>query len=149
MSFYTILRFFHVLLVALYVGSFTAIAFLWIRSRQLNDPAARLPYIDAAVSISQRLTTMAGSILLLVGILMIINWPGVLGYGVLFYIKISIGVLLVAVSHIAHAMAKRARDALAAGRTDARAERFVDLTVRIGPAIAFIIVFLGVMVSHG
>lgn len=149
MSLYGYLKFFHILFVALFVGAFTAMALLWTRGRLAPDPERRYAYVDAVVFISQRLSTIAGSILLLAGILMLVYQPAILGTGILFHIKMALGILVVGASHLAHVKAKRLRRALSEERVDTKAERFMELATWIVPALAFVVLFLGIMISHG
>jgi uncharacterized membrane protein len=149
MSFYAYLKFFHLLFVALFIGAFTAMALLWTRGRLAADSTIRQAYLDAVVFLSQRLATVAGSILLLAGILMLVDQPAMLKSGPLFHIKMTLGVLVVGASHVAHAKAKRLRAAMSEERVDARSERLMDLATWFVPALAFVVLFLGVFVAHG
>ena len=149
MSFYAYLKFFHILFVALFVGAFTAVAILWVRGRLVEDPVRRLAFLEAVVLISRRLEIVAGSILLLAGTLMLVVHPALFRIGPLFHIKITLGVLVVAVSHMASARMKRLYAAISEGREEPRAERFMDRSTWIGPALAFVVLFLGVLIAHG
>jgi uncharacterized membrane protein len=149
MSFFNYLTFFHVLFMALFTGSFAAMALLWARGRGARSPQERAPFVEGTLAISRRLTTLTASLLLLVGILMIIDMPGLLYEGPLIHIKITIGVILVGVSHVVHFRLKKAYAALHQEEPEAGADRFLDLATALVPAVAFITIFLGIIQSHG
>jgi len=124
-------------------------ALLWTRGRLGDAQSHRLSAIEVMIFIGQRLATVASSVLLLAGVLLIIDQPSVLYMGALLHVKIVAGVLLVAGSHLTHLKAKKARTALLEGRKDAVSEKYLDITTWVIPALAFIVMFLGVMISHG
>ena len=148
MTYYTILTFLHILFVALFIGSGAGLAILWKRSRTVDD-AQRLPLVEGMVTISQKVTVMAGSFLLLVGILMLISRPALLSAGVLWYVKIILGIIMVGMSHAAHGKIKKIRAALAESEVDTGSEKFWGMITKVMPVLAIVTLFLGFWLTHG
>ncbi|UCD36829.1 MAG: hypothetical protein JSW54_08285 [Fidelibacterota bacterium] len=124
-------------------------ALLWTRNRLRESQVQRLPAVEVMIFISQRLVTVTSSVMLLAGVLLIVDQPAILSIGGLLHVKIFLGVLLVAGSHVSLAKMKKSRAALLEGRVDGKSERYLDLTTWIIPALTFVVMFLGVMVTHG
>ena len=148
MTYYTILTFLHILFVALFIGSGAGLAILWKRSRTVDD-AQRLPLVEGMVTISQKVTVMAGSFLLLVGILMLISRPALLSAGPLLYVKIILGIIMVGMSHAAHGKIKKIRAALAESEVDTGSEKFWGMITKVMPVLAIVTLFLGFWLTHG
>ncbi len=148
MTYDTILTFLHILFVVLFVGSGAGLAILWNRSRSV-DAAQRLPLVEGMVAISRKVTIMAGSFLLLVGILMLISRPALLSAGALLYIKLTLGLIMVGVSHVAHGKLKKIRAALAESKVDAGGEKAWDLITKVMPVLGIVTLFLGIWLTHG
>ena len=148
MTYYTILTFLHILFVALFIGSGAGLAILWKRSRTVDD-AQRLPLVEGMVTISQKVTVMAGSFLLLVGILMLISRPALLSTGPLLYVKIILGIIMVGMSHAAHGKIKKIRAALAESEVDTGSEKFWGMITKVMPVLAIVTLFLGFWLTHG
>ncbi|MCH7858799.1 MAG: hypothetical protein IID14_03755 [Candidatus Marinimicrobia bacterium] len=148
MTYYTILTFLHILFVVLFVGSGAGLAILWKLSRTV-DTTQRLPLVEGIAAISQKVTVMAGSFLLLVGILMLISRPALLSAGALWYVKIILGLMLVGLSHAAHGKIKKIRAALDENEVDTGSEKFWDMITKVMPVLAIVTLFLGFWLTHG
>ena len=148
MTYYTILTFLHILFVVLFVGSGAGLAILWRHSRNV-DAVQRLSVAEGMVAISQKVTVMAGSFLLLVGILMLISRPALLSSGALFYVKLTLGLIMVGISHVAHGKLKKIRAALAETKVDAAGEKAWDLITKVMPVLGIVTIFLGIWLTHG
>ena len=148
MTFYQLLRIFHILLAALYVGAAASMAVLWMQGRR--DGGAELGGILTGIlSVGRWVSITAGSLVILVGILMLIDRPGLLGEGPLLYLKIALGIGAVGLSHVAQARVRRFRDAAAGGDDSAGAEKSIGLALKLAPVLALIVVLLGIIIAHG
>ncbi|MFQ6030211.1 MAG: hypothetical protein ACE5Q6_22280 [Dehalococcoidia bacterium] len=147
MTYFKLLIMLHVLFVALYVGSSAGLGILWSRNRQ-GTPEERLPDVEAMLAISKRFGVLASSLVLLVGILMLINQPAMLGWGALFYLKIILGFVMIGFTHVAHARLIRLQSALAGGTASPSGEKMMDLTRWLLPVLGVIVIILGVWHGH-
>ena len=134
--------------MVLFIGSWAGLAILWKRSR-IVDAAQGLALVEGMVAISQKVTVMAGSFLLLVGILMLISRPALLSAGALLYVKLTLGLIMVGISHVAHGKLKKIRAALAESKVDTGGEKAWDLITKVMPVLGIVTLVLGFWLTHG
>ena len=148
MSIHTIAVFLHILFVALFVGTGAAIGILWRRGRT-GEAEARLPLVEAVVAVGRIQAMVAGSFVILAGVLLTFRAGISGGLNPLLGVKILLGLTLIGLSHFGLSRAKKVAAALSEGQTHDSAERALDLINRVAPVIAIVVIFLGIWVAHG
>ena len=101
------------------------------------------------LDISRKVTVMAGSFLVLVGILMIMDRPALMTYGLLFYLKLVLGLIIVGLGHVGHGKLKKIQAAASVGEVDTVSEKTWDIMSKLMPALALTTILLGVWLVHG
>ena len=148
MSYFELLRIFHILLAALYVGAAASMAVLWMQGGRAGD-AEMGGILTGILAVGRRVSITAGSLLILVGLLMMMDRPSLFGEGPLLYLKIALGIGAVGLSHVAQARVRQVRDAAEVGDDTAGAEKSAGLALKLAPVIALTVVLLGILIAHG
>jgi hypothetical protein len=137
----------HILFMAWFVGSGIALTILWIRNRGAVRET-RLPDAAGMLAIARYIHTLAGTFLLLTGVLMVIQRPGMLSSGH-FLAKAILGVVAVGISHYAQAKIRQIWLAWTAHRPVPRPEKIMDILAVVIPILGALVIFMGVSWSHG
>lgn len=145
---YKVFLFLHILFVVLFVGSGAALALLWQMFRNA-DLTRKLPVVSGLVALSRQVTTMAGSFVFLMGLLMLIRQPAIMATGPLFQVKITLGILSIGLMHMTHGKLKRVLAALEQGETNSRAEKTVSVFTKVIGVVNVLVLLLGVLRFHG
>ncbi len=104
----------------------------------------------AAMATAARFASMvAGSLVILVGLLMIMVQPQVLALGGRFHTKLLLGVVAIGLSHVAAGRLKKLHNTI---KSDSAAQLEDKAFARLGGLImllAAVVIYLGVRLTHG
>ena len=148
MNIHTLAVFLHILFVALFVGTGAATGILWSRGRT-GEAETRLPLVEAVVAVGRMQAMVAGTAVILAGVLLTFRAGSSSGLNPLLGVKILLGLTLIGLSHFALSRAKKVAAALSEGQTNDSAERDLDMINRVAPVIAVVVIFLGIWLAHG
>ena len=148
MNYFSVLIFLHIVSVALFTGSWAALLVMWRRAGQM-PPGPVEPLVAAMVTVARFSSIVAGSLVLLVGLLMILVQPQVLALGGRFHAKLFLGVLAIGLSHMA---AGRLRKLYNTIKLDGAAKLEDRAFTRLGGLVMLlmtVVIYLGVSLNHG
>ena len=148
MNLHTLAVFLHILFVALFVGTGAATGILW-RLGRTGEAETRLPLVEAVVAVGRMQAMVAGSFVFVAGVMVAMSAGDLGDFNPLLAVKILLGLTLIGLSHLALSRAKKVSAALSEGQTDDSAERALDMNNRVAPAIAVVVIFLGIWLAHG
>ncbi len=148
MQYFSLLIFLHVLSIALFTGSWTAVLVLWQRTDWTN-PAQAATTVGGMVSVGRFASIIAGSLAVLAGLVMILVQPQILALGGLFHAKILLGLIAVGLSHLVTGRLKRLQNTMNTGSSQEPKDRLTYRLAVVVLALAVITIFLGLRVTHG
>lgn len=148
MQYFSLLIFLHVLSIALFTGSWTAVLVLWQRADWTN-PAQAATTAGGMVSVGRFASVIAGSLAVLAGLVMILVQPQILALGGLFHAKISLGLTAVGLSHLVTGRLKRLQNTMNLDSSQEPKDRLTHRLAVVVLALAVITIFLGIRIAHG
>ena len=133
--YYTGLLIVHVIGVAVMAGSIVALALQWRRS-QAAVGESRSALRQSMLETGRRLTVPAGSGLVLAGVLMILDRPGLLPGSILFRVKLALGAVTVVIVLMLYRRLQELADVEAAGsHADETAGRLLKALLLLTPVV--------------
>ncbi len=121
---------------------------MWWRVGPL-EPGSKEPLVAALVTAARFASIVAGSLVILVGLLMIMVQPQVLALGGRFHTKLLLGVLAIGLSHVATGRLKKLHNTIISDDST----KLEDTTfTRLGGLVMLLVVvviYLGISLSHG
>jgi uncharacterized membrane protein len=147
-KYFSVLVFFHIVSIALFTGSWAALLVMWWRAGQM-EPGSKEPLVAALVTAARFASIVAGSLVILVGLLMIMVQPQVLALGGRFHTKLFLGVLAVGLSHVAAGRLKKLHNTIKSdGATKLEDKAFGRLGALV-MLLVIVVIYLGISLTHG
>ncbi len=148
MNYFSLLVFLHIVSIALFSGSWAALLVMWWRAGQM-EPGPKGPLVAALVTAARFASIIAGSLVILVGLLMIMVEPHVLALGGRFHTKLLFGVAAIGLSHLAAGRLKKLHKTIVSDDTTKLEDK---VFTRLGAAVmllAVVVIYLGISLAHG
>ena len=144
MSVYSISVFIHVLFAGIFAGAFIILT-VQHRASLTSDTAARKVQVPMLLTIAQQATRIGTSLILLFGVLLLLQRPGMLAG---LHLKITIGIIAVALSHMAAANIRRLASALDAEADTSSIDGKLSWSLPVTLLLIIVTIFIGVTRAH-
>lgn len=148
MNYFSVLIFLHIVSMALFTGSWAALLVMWRRAGQM-PPGPIEPLVAAMVTVARFSSIVAGSLVLLVGLLMILVQPQVLALGGRFHAKLFLGVLAIGLSHMVTGRLRKLYNTIKSDAADKLEDRVFARLGGLVMLLMIVVIYLGVSLNHG
>ncbi len=148
MNYFSLLVFLHIVSIALFKGSWAAGLVMWWRAGQM-EPGSKGPLVAALATAARFASLVAGSLVILVGLLMILVQPQVLALGGRFHTKLLLGVVAIGLSHMAAGRLKKLHSTIVSDDTTKLEDKAFTRLGVVVMLLAVVVIYLGISLSHG
>ena len=148
MNYFSVLVFLHIVSIALFTGSWAAVLVMWWRAGQM-EPGPNEPLMGALVTAARFASIIAGSVVILVGLLMIMVQPQVLALGGRFHTKLLLAVVAIGLSHVATGRLKKLHNTIKSNDSTQLEDTTFSRLGGVVMLLVVVVIYLGISLSHG